>query len=200
MFVFHWECSGKWGREPWDTVQKLGKNSGPANPLQSLRKTVTLHLCVSVSLSVRWGHWMRRPQSPLSAIRHRIDVLSSQESRHIHTVYQRKELQDLDSTLPPFQASKHVLWLRKCVCPWLQADTHVPRDKNSKTQGRDRNQREKDGSGIVGRVKPRGIETQYWGSNAECDHSLSVARARSPYLGSPASVLSYQGPLKCALT
>ena len=38
-------------------------------------------------------------------------------------------------TLPLLQVSKHGLWWRKSVCPWLQANIHVPKTNNSETQG-----------------------------------------------------------------
>lgn len=102
---------------------------------------------------IEWGDL----KVPFPATWPRADVLSSQEPGLI-------PLRDPDSTPPPFQASKHVLWSWKCVCPWLQANTHVPGAKNSKTQGRDRNQKEQDGAGVRGRAEHPGRETQPWGS------------------------------------
>lgn len=42
----------------------------------------TLHLWPSVSVPVKWGLWIRRPQSPLPALWHRDDVPGSQRFMH----------------------------------------------------------------------------------------------------------------------
>lgn len=74
----------------------------------------------------------------------------------------KKELQGPDSQLQLHSRSLSLCCDYGSACPWLQANTHVPRAKNSKTRGRDRNQREKDGSGVVGRATHHGVETHHW--------------------------------------